>query len=153
MDWTVREDSASLAFRGTLGQGAWRLAVTPDFARLELKDGTVREAPRVEDLVLDQTGWEAPVTALAWWVRGLAWPDGPEPVGRRYNADGTLATLDQAGWNIVWTRYTDRIASQRLPDRMELSREDVRIKLAISRWSLIQPSSDAAAMGEVPGDG
>ena len=135
LDWTVREDSSRLAFRGTLGQGAWRLDVTPDLARLELKDGTVREALRVEDLVLDQTGWDAPVTALSWWVRGLAWPDGPAPTARQLNDDGTLALLEQAGWRIAWTRYTERDEALLLPSRLELTRSDVSIKLAISRWA------------------
>jgi outer membrane lipoprotein LolB len=135
LDWTQARDEAELAFRGTLGQGAWRLRVAPEVARLELKDGTVREAPRVEDLVFDQTGWTAPVTALAWWVRGLAWPQGPEPKAREFNDDGTLARLVQDGWTVEWTRYVDGPEERRLPSRLQLSRADVSIRLAISRWS------------------
>ncbi len=135
LDWTVREATSRLAFRGTLGQGAWRLDVTPELARLELKDGTIREAARVEDLVLDQTGWDAPVTALQWWVRGLVWPNGPAPTERKLNEDGTLAVLEQAGWRIEWTRYTEREESLLLPSRLQLTRSDVSIKLAISRWA------------------
>jgi outer membrane lipoprotein LolB len=148
LDWTVREDTSRLAFRGTLGQGAWRLDVTPDLARLELKDGTVREAPSVEGLVLDQTGWNAPVTALGWWVRGLVWPDGPAPTDRQLNEDGTLAILEQAGWRIDWTRYTENDESLLLPSRLQLTRADVSIKLAISRWA---SNPEAEAVGSAVG--
>lgn len=152
LDWVQVDDRSRLAFRGTLGQGAWRLNVAPDLARLELKDGTVREARRVEDLVFDQTGWEAPVTALAWWVRGLAWPEGPAPADRRLNEDGTLASLSQAGWTITWTRYTDGPEAQRLPSRLQLSRADVAIKLAISRWSREPGSAVRGAPAGEAGD-
>ena len=94
LDWTYRADRSRLDFRGTLGQGAWRLDVTPEFARLELKDGTVREAPRVEDLVFDQTGWEAPVTALSWWVRGLACP-----ADRFRRIESSTKTVRSQPWN------------------------------------------------------
>jgi outer membrane lipoprotein LolB len=151
LDWSVRDETSRLAFRGTLGQGAWRLDVTPDLARLELKDGTVREAPRVEDLVLDQTGWEAPVTALSWWVRGLVWPGGPAPTERQLNDDGTLALLRQAGWQIGWTRYSERDESLLLPSRLELTRDDVSIKLAISRWANT-PGAATAASGNSGND-
>lgn len=141
LDWTSSAGRSQLAFRGALGQGAWRLDVTPDLARLELKDGTVQEARRVEDLVFDQTGWVAPVTALRWWVRGLAWPDGPAPTDRQYNGDGTLASLAQAGWRIDWTRYTQQAEALLLPSRLQLTQEDVSIKLAISRWARVPASS------------
>ena len=147
LDWTYRADRSRLDFRGTLGQGAWRLDVTPEFARLELKDGTVREAPRVEDLVFDQTGWEAPVTALSWWVRGLAWPGGPVPTNRKLNEDGTLATLEQAGWRIDWTRYVEGVEGQLLPSRLQLTRADASIKLAISRWVRTPPPAAADTRG------
>jgi outer membrane lipoprotein LolB len=152
LDWTVRGDRSRLDFRGTLGQGAWRLEVSPQSARLELKDGTVREASRVEDLVLDQTGWEAPVTALGWWVRGLSWPDGPAPINRRLNEDGTLATLNQAGWRIDWTRYTEGVDAQLMPSRLQLTRADVSIKLAVSRWVMSPGVSAVETVSGAPGD-
>ena len=149
LDWTADGRRSRLDFRGTLGQGAWRLDVNPDRARLELKDGTVREARRVEDLVFDQTGWEAPVTALAWWVRGFAWPEGPAPTDRQLNENGTLATLEQGGWRIDWTRYREGSEAQLLPSRMELSRADVTIKLAISRWSRSPGTGSSGALDGV----
>jgi outer membrane lipoprotein LolB len=152
LDWIVRGDRSRLDFRGTLGQGAWRLEVSPEVARLELKDGTVREARRVEDLVFDQTGWEAPVTALGWWVRGLAWPGGPAPARRELNPDGTLATLEQAGWRVDWTRYTTGADGQLLPSRLQLTRSDVSIKLAVSRWARSPMNSVAESAAGGAGD-
>jgi outer membrane lipoprotein LolB len=152
LDWIARGDRTRLDFRGTLGQGAWRLEVSPELARLELKDGTVREAQRVEDLLFDQTGWAAPVTALGWWVRGLAWPDGPAPTHRELNEDGTLATLEQAGWRVDWSRYTEGADEQLLPSRLQLSRTDVSIKLAVSRWARSPVKSVAESASGAPGD-
>lgn len=152
LDWSQAGNESRLAFRGTLGQGAWRLEVSPDVARLELKDGTVREARRVEDLVFDQTGWVAPVTALAWWVRGLAWPGGPAPEARELNEDGTLANLVQDGWTVAWTRYQDGPEEQRLPSRLQLSRADISIRLAISRWVRREPPAPEQLSAESADD-
>jgi outer membrane lipoprotein LolB len=52
LDWQVNGSQETLQFRGALGQGAWRIDIDEDRARLQRADGSVTTAPRVQDLVL-----------------------------------------------------------------------------------------------------
>jgi outer membrane lipoprotein LolB len=135
LDWDQGGARSDLRFRGTLGQGAWRLQSEPGTATLEQADGSVRRADDVESLVREATGWSVPVTALGWWVRGLAWPGAVADGDPSLNEDGTLRSLAQAGWTIEYTRWGAGPAGLAMPTRLEAARDDLTVKLAISRWT------------------
>lgn len=145
LDWRQEGPAAELSFRGTLGQGAWRLTAAPEGARLELANGEVRVAARVEDLVREATGWSVPVVALGWWVRGLAWPDGDAPTSRSLNDDGTPNTLSQAGWDVSFTRYASGPDEIAMPSRLKAEKDGLVLKLAINRWNRMLARVDAQA--------
>lgn len=146
LDWSQAPDLQTLRFRGALGQGAWRLSVTPTGATLELGDGTSRQDRDVDRLVQRETGWRLPLGSLAWWVRGAPDPDAPPPRVLELDDDGALAALVQGGWRIEFRRH-DTVEGWRLPTRLEASRDEVTVKLAISRWAV--PATDVA---EAEGD-
>ena len=139
LDWTLREQETLLKFRGAMGQGAWELSRNPAGARLKLADGTEHVADDIDTLVREQTGWRLPVDALAWWVRGLAWPLGPAPDKLAFDADGMPERLEQAGWEIDFRRYQEA-GGEQLPTRMEARKGGLTVKLAISRW--LPPATD-----------
>lgn len=143
LDWTQRQDGLAMRFRGALGQGAWRLTSDPGSARLERADGAVREAADLDALVYAETGWAMPVRALAWWVRGLAWPGGGAPARLELNADGTPKSLEQQGWRVDYERYTAGPDERLLPSRLEARRGDVTIRLAVSRWGRLGARDEA----------
>jgi outer membrane lipoprotein LolB len=78
-------------------------------------------------------GWPIPVDALQWWVRGLAAPGAIE--AEMLDAEGLLISLGQFGWSIDFDRY-DSVAGLVLPKRLTATRDDYRVKLAISRWQM-----------------
>lgn len=133
LDWLTEGEAARLQFRGALGQGAWQLDVDAAQASLELSDGSIRQAPNVDMLVMQEIGWVLPVAALSWWVRGLAWPGDGGPQALQLNDDGTPAELEQLGWRVSYQRYADH-AGERLPSRLQARNGDRQVKLAVSRW-------------------
>lgn len=133
LDWRSDEDTVVLQFRGALGQGAWQLESGPEGARLQLADDTVRVAPNVDLLVLQEVGWVLPVSALTWWVRGMAWPGEETPQSMQLNEEGTPAVIEQLGWRISYERYVEH-AGEQLPSRLLARQGDTQVKLAISRW-------------------
>jgi outer membrane lipoprotein LolB len=143
IEWAQQGAEASMGFRGALGQGAWRITTSPDGARLERADGEVRVAPGLAALVYAETGWDVPVRALAWWVRGLASPGAGPPRRLELNGDGTPRLLEQQGWSVAYERYGSGPGGQALPTRLEARRGDVTIKLAVSRWTRLQAQEQA----------
>lgn len=133
LQWDVQQGVSVLDFHAAMGRGAWHLDFGPQGATLKEADGTVRTATAVNTLIRDRMGWPIPVDALQWWVRGLAAPAAIE--GQELDTKGQLIQLQQFGWSVVFTRYkTDTGIA--MPVRLKATRDNYRVKLAISRWHL-----------------
>ena len=133
LQWDVRSDSSELDFHGAMGRGAWHLQIGPEGATLKEANGAEQAAPGVNDLIQDRMGWPIPVDALQWWVRGLAAPGAIE--GEKLDPEGLLINLEQFGWSVDFNRY-DSVAGVVLPKRLNATRDNYRVKLAISRWQM-----------------
>jgi outer membrane lipoprotein LolB len=129
---TVGEDS-SMEFHGALGRGAWRLQTEEGGAVLELANGEVRRAASVGLLVEQALGWEIPVDALAWWVRGCAAPGDRDR--RRLDEHGWLTGLSQFGWEIEYEKYAD-VNGVFMPLKLKASQDTHMVKLAVRDWLL-----------------
>lgn len=136
IDWKIAGADSALDFRGALGQGAWRLELGPELATLTRADGTVSSAADIDQLLWQETGWQVPVEALQWWVRGLPQPGAGRDL--QLGPEGLPASLQQQGWQIVFLGYMD-YAGQQLPRRLEAERGSFKLKLAVSRWWHLGP--------------
>lgn len=132
-NWQKDGNETRMEFHGALGRGAWRLEADSNGAVLELADGETSRAPSVGQLVKRQLGWEIPVDALAWWVRGCAAPGEKE---RHFVDDlGRLMELSQLGWKIEYGKYTE-IEGVFVPLKLRAQQDVYVVKLAIHDWSL-----------------
>ena len=131
--WDVNADQSEMGFRGAMGRGAWNLKMGPEGASLKMADGTEQTATDVRDLIWEQVGWPVPLDALQWWARGLAAPGGSE--NEKFGPGGLLTSLRQFGWEVQFSRY-DSVAGIELPVRLKATRDNYRVKLAISRWRM-----------------
>ena len=112
---------------------AWRLLAGLNGAELEFADGRRYRADSIDELVRRQVGWQVPVEALAWWVRGLAAPGNPQQ--RVLDEEGRLSLLQQDGWQIEFGRY-GMFDGEAMPARMTARQRDRTVKLAIRKWDL-----------------
>ena len=116
-----------------MGRGAWHLEIGPNGAVLTEANGSEQTAPGVNALIQDRMGWPIPVDALQWWVRGLAAPGAIED--EQFDVDGLLINLRQFDWNVKFGRYKSQDGIE-LPIRLNATRENYRVKLAVSRWRM-----------------
>lgn len=137
LQWKVSPGSSVLDFYAAMGRGAWHLDIRENGVTLKDAKG-VHSAPDVQTLLQQQLGWPVPVDALQWWVRGL---HAPGPVeASNIDSQGLLTQLRQFGWLIEFNRYTG-VEAESLPVRLEATRDQYRVKMAVSRWQLkAQPS-------------
>lgn len=131
LQWQQHDSATHMSFRGTMGKGAWQLHADPAGARLELANGEMHTAATLNELIFDQIGWRVPVSALSWWVRGLAQPEPWQ--SRTLDEAGRLSSLVQNGWNIEFDRYQseDHLA---MPEKLTARRGDYSIKLVVKDW-------------------
>ena len=133
LQWDVGSGQSDMSFSGAMGRGAWHLQMGPEGARLKMADGTEQTAEDVNDLIREHIGWPVPLDALQWWARGLAAPGVIE--NEQFGPEGLLVSLQQFGWNVDFSRY-DSVGGIELPVRLKATRNNYRVKLAISRWRM-----------------
>jgi len=132
-NWRELGNETTMSFHGAFGRGAWRLEAEPGKAILQLADGEVYRASSSHALVEQALGWEVPVDALAWWVRGLAAPGAW--TSHEFDEDGKFLALNQFGWDIEFARYLN-VNGMALPQKMTARQGASTVKLAIRKWNL-----------------
>jgi len=130
LDWNQSIDSFYIVLSGPLGQGTTIVSGNTTGARLEQADGIyIAESP--DQLVLDHTGWAIPIANLLYWVKGMPAPGNPPSL--THNALGTLATLQQDGWQLDYDQYSPELGTL-LPHKIRIRKDDLKVTLIIKQW-------------------
>ena len=99
------------------------------------QNGDVFTAASPEDLILQQLGYELPVSFLEYWIKGIPAPNTPADL--TFNELNQLTHLSQFGWSVS---YTDprQYGAISLPRRVELTRSqnDIRLRFIGLNWDL-----------------
>jgi outer membrane lipoprotein LolB len=131
IDWVQDGASYEVALSAPVTKQSWKLSGDPGWARLEGLEGGPREGQDARRLVLEATGWEIPVIALADWVRGLR-SDALGAANLSYGHDRRLARMEQGGWTIDYTWREG--ADETMPYRLDAAREGAKVRLLIDSW-------------------
>jgi outer membrane lipoprotein LolB len=133
LDWKQKGEQCSLDFHGPLGAGA--VHMEGDAALLHVKtsrgDDFVTDDPETD--LGERLHQPLPVLSLRYWVLGM--PDPSADFTKTSDASGQLVTLDQRGWHVEYREYAP-VEGYSLPTQLTLQRDAVRIKLAVSDWTL-----------------
>lgn len=122
-DWDHSPDHDLLSVNTPLGNTVARVEKTRNGVTLTSGSKTV-SADSAEQLTREQLGWPLPLDNLIWWIRGM-----PAPSEPYQQQDGALL---QQGWKI---RFVSAEGSRSLyPDRVELSRDNLAIKVVAQQW-------------------
>lgn len=131
--WQAEPQTDRLSLGNPLGQTLAELEIhylngIPSYAVLHDADGRAQEgAP--EALLRDATGMRLPVAGLRWWLQGVA---APGPASSRATADGQL--IEQDGWRILASDFSQTQPVRRGPRKIELTRGEVSVRIVISEW-------------------
>ncbi len=132
--WRQQDRDYSIRLWGSFNAGNARIAGNPDGVTLEA-DGEALTAATPEDLILEQLGYELPVSHLAYWVRGLPAPDAAAEL--LFDERGRLAAIRQQGWSV---NYPDprQYGELSLPGEIEVLRsaDDIRLRFVGLRWTI-----------------
>jgi outer membrane lipoprotein LolB len=137
IDWRQDGDAYRLALSAPVTRQSWRLTGDASRARIEGLDGGPREGPDASQLLLEATGLEVPVAALAAWARGARADEARFGTARlEFDAQYRLARLQQGGWAIDYVAWhTAADGTPALPTRLNAERGDARVRLVVDSWS------------------
>jgi outer membrane lipoprotein LolB len=131
--WRHRNERDSVELYAPVGTLYARLERDARGAWLETADGKRFEDPDAGALSRRVLGWELPLDALPYWVFTRPAP-GPAPQRTDVSPEGRPTLLVQGGWQVRYQAYFEDKALV-LPERLELERPGLKVKLIVSRWA------------------
>ena len=123
--WLQQNVDYNIRLWGTFNAGATEIVGRPGFVTME-NDGQMLSANSPEDLILEQLGYELPVSHLNYWIKGLPAPDSEAQLA--FNELNQLTTIQQADWTINLSDMR-QYGALSLPRRVELTRPRNAIRL------------------------
>ena len=131
--WRQDGAQAEVDLRGPFGGTA--MSIRLDGTRMTVTDskGTSITGDAARDYVASEFGAPLPVSELRYWLVGVPAPQLPfqETIG----PDGRLSVLDQAGWQLRYSRYRT-VGLLALPARIDIESPTARLRLVVSNWQL-----------------
>jgi|TARA_B110000114_G_C14932206_1_gene332888 outer membrane lipoprotein LolB len=141
IQWMQQNVEYHIRLWGTFNAGKTVIMGRPGYVTLE-QGGDVRTAASPEDLILQQLGYELPVSYLEYWIKGIPAPGSQADL--RFNELNQLVVLAQDGWTITYSdlRQYENLS---LPRQVEVSRpqNDIRLRFVGLNWQLGGAESDA----------
>jgi outer membrane lipoprotein LolB len=136
LSWLQRGRHSQLQLSGPMGLRATE--IRSDGQQLLIQRGDEQQQYDIASpgALREQTGWDLPVQALPYWLKGLPSPDG---TGTRMNVEANLLRqLRQDGWTIDFERY-QQFEDYILPTRLTAERGATRARIVIQAWHPGEP--------------
>lgn len=130
--WRHTRETDDLVIANPIGQGVAQIERRDDRYVLQTQDGERYEAADPEALTEQVLGWRLPLTGLPQWIGGQPMPGVP---AQMESDGGRIKALRQLGWRIEYQVWDE---ASGLPKRLQLSRDDLSIRLAIEAWRIGQ---------------
>ncbi len=131
LDWQQRGARSTLDLNGPLGIDGVHVVEDRGTLDVETSEGKRLTSDEAHAELAGKLGFDPPLGSLRYWVLGV--PDPASPAAETVGANQRLASLQQDGWQIVYSAYTSA-SGDWLPQRMALSRGHVRVRLVVDRW-------------------
>jgi outer membrane lipoprotein LolB len=133
--WSQQGVHSDLQLRGPMGLSATR--IRSDGLTLEITQG---EQHRVLDVstpaaIRENTGWDLPLQALPYWLKGLPSPDLTVQSLELNPEKSLLQSLQQDHWLVLYEDYAT-FGRYRMPTRLHIRRADTSVRVIIRDWQL-----------------
>ncbi|MEW4365572.1 lipoprotein insertase outer membrane protein LolB [Aliikangiella maris] len=142
LDWKKRADDFNFHLYGTFGVTYAQLSQQGYQAKLELPDDQTFYHQNAQQLLYQSLGWDFPIEALSYWVKG-----------QPSNLSGELVTRDNSGqlsliyfndWQVSFQNFQD-FQGQILPKIIKATHPQMSMKVVLKSW---QPLPDNSNLSE-----
>lgn len=127
LNWQQHGELSEVHLSGPLGIGA--LVLKQSAAGLSVNGAPPSDAVLMQ--LQDKLGFELPLDHLRFWLLGV--PDPGAAFDLKRNAQDRASQLTQGDWSIEYVGYLP-VAGDVLPAHLVLTREGVRVRIAVDRW-------------------
>jgi outer membrane lipoprotein LolB len=131
LSWAQKGARTTVQLNGPLGIGGIHVVADAGVLHVENSQGQRLEDAQARDELKAKLGFDPPLGSLRYWILGV--PDPGTPSMETVGPDQRLASLEQNGWQIVYSNYMSAGQSW-LPQRLALQRGDVRVRVIVDHW-------------------
>lgn len=138
LSWKQQQEEAVVRLSGGIGTGSLTINWRPGALRIAGGRDQVYENEDAEQILRDEIGFVPPFESLRYWILGLEAP-GEAPSRREESENGRLSELVQQQWRIrygKWARVRAGASSVEMHRSITVTRDDLRLRVEISRWDL-----------------
>lgn len=143
LEWRQAGEAFELRMMAPLNGGTFALAGNPTQVSLVTPKGKRYAAADAESLMQQHLGWSIALGGTRYWIRGLPRPGSATSTEVR-DAAGRLTDFAQDGWRISILDYLE-FDGMALPRRLFLSRDTLKVRIAIKQWQPLDVRTGVAA--------
>ena len=130
-NWAQQGAAFKATVSGPLGVGTVRIQGNGRSIVLTDKDGESTVLQDAETELRWRYGWTIPVDSLRYWALGI--PDPAVPAVTEIDDLGHLTRLEQSGWIVQISRYSEG-GGQQMPRILSATNPETRVRMVIDRW-------------------
>jgi len=137
LQWQQQAGESHLSLSGPMGMNA--VTVHSDGQRMQVQraDQSREFDVSTPDAILHNTGWELPLQALPYWLKGAPSPRLPVQSMELDSERDLLRALQQDDWQIDYLEYED-FHGLTLPTRLQIQRASTVVKIILRDWQTHQ---------------
>lgn len=131
--WQQQGDEYRIRLWGTFNAGSTLITGQPGSVTLD-NGNEILSASSPEELILQQLGYELPVSQLNYWIKGIPAPDSQPEL--RFNELNQLTNIVQQDWTVE-LRDMRQYGALNLPREVVLTRprNDIRLRFIRLSWT------------------
>ena len=134
LDWQKQGQDFDFHLYGLFGATYAHLVQSDDQAKLDLPEDQVFYHQNAEQLLFQSMGWDFPIDALGYWVKGL--PSGKAGEEFTRNKKGELSKVVFKDWRVEFFQFST-FSGYSLPKVIRAVHPQMQLKMVVKRWQII----------------
>ena len=136
VSWSQSEEKFEIKLSGPFGINTKRIKGSFNHTELEPEGSHISVSQNSDIYQKKSIILGTQIEHLQFWIKGMASPSLTN-IESRYNDDGTLASLKQAGWRLDFSDY-ESIGKFKLPKKIKGKEGVYEFNLSIKKWLIKQ---------------
>jgi len=135
LEWQKNQSLFDFLLSGAFGITIAHLVQQENSATLEIPDTDKLTHYDAERLLQQTLGWDFPIDALSYWVKGL--PSGKPGEQVHYNEKGQISKINLDQWQIDFSKYR-LYQGYLLPKMIKATHPQISLKVVAKKWLFLE---------------
>lgn len=135
LNWQKDQSLFDFLLSGAFGVTVAHLIQEEGRATLEIPDTDKLSHYDAEQLLRRTLGWDFPIDALSYWVKGL--PSGKPGEQVSYNEKGQISKITLQQWQIDFSKYR-LYQGYLLPKMIKATHPEISLKVVAKKWLFLE---------------